>query len=81
MPVTGNVAWDERLATYKGRDTSHFVTAIAATAKACAACGLELLPEEGLSLVVDITDGRDPDGIECLTFTSCIAIDAAGNRR
>jgi hypothetical protein len=72
MPITGNVAWDECLATYKGRDTSHFVTVVAAAATDCAACGLELLPGDGLSLVVDISDDRGGDGVECVTFTTCV---------
>lgn len=72
MPITGNVAWGDRLTDYKGRDTSHFVTVVAAAATTCGACGLELLPEEMLSLVVDITGGRGGDGCECVTFTTCI---------
>jgi hypothetical protein len=72
MPVTSNVAWDGRLEAFKGRDTTEFVTLIAATANACAACGLALQPRERLSLTVDITEGRDRDGIEYLTMDTCI---------
>ena len=71
MPVTSNVAWDQRLETFKGRDTSGFVTLVAAAASACAACGLALWPKESLSLVVDITEGRDSE-IEYLTMNTCI---------
>ncbi|MBT2551564.1 hypothetical protein [Arthrobacter sp. ISL-5] len=44
MPVTSNVAWDERLEAFKGPDTTHFVAAVAATARTCAACGMPLRP-------------------------------------
>jgi hypothetical protein len=37
MPVTRNVAWDERLESFKGRDTARYVATAAATA--CAVCG------------------------------------------
>ncbi|WP_211882112.1 hypothetical protein [Pseudarthrobacter albicanus] len=55
-----------------GRDTTEFVALVAATASACAACGLALQPKERLSLVVDITEGRDGDGIEYLTLDTGI---------
>jgi hypothetical protein len=71
-PITRNVSWDERLAAFKGRDTTEFVTLAAATASVCAACELVLQPEEQLSLIVDITEGAYADGIEFLTFDSCI---------
>jgi hypothetical protein len=72
MPITGNVAWDERLTAFKGRDTTDFVKMAGATATVCSACGLALQPEEQLSLIVDITDGTDSAGMEYLTFDSCI---------
>jgi hypothetical protein len=72
MPITGNVAWDERLTAFKGRDTTDFVTLAGATATICAACGLALQPEEQLSLLVDITEGTDAAGMEYLTFDCCI---------
>ncbi|MET3923444.1 hypothetical protein [Arthrobacter sp. UYEF20] len=72
MPTTRNVAWDERLAAFKGRDTTHFVTLAADLAAECAACGLALQPDELLSLIVDITDGTDADGFEYQSFDTCI---------
>jgi hypothetical protein len=72
MPVTRNVAWDERLEAFKGRATNDFVALVAATADACAACQLPLRPEEQLSLIVDITEGTDGGGIEFLAFDTCI---------
>ena len=72
MPITRNIAWDERLAAFKGRDTTDFVTVVGATATACGACGLPLLPEERLSLIVDVTEGTDEAGIEYLTFDTCL---------
>lgn len=72
MPVTSNVAWDARLETFKGRDTTEFVALLGAAATACAACGQAFQPQERLSLAVDITEGRDGDGIEYLTMDTCI---------
>jgi hypothetical protein len=37
MPITSNVAWDERLEAFKGRDTAHYIETVKATAKCCAA--------------------------------------------
>lgn len=71
MPITRNVAWDERLEAFKGRDTTDFVILTAATPTTCAACGLALRPEEQLSLIVDITEGVDSAGIEYLTIDTC----------
>lgn len=71
MPITRNVAWDERLTAFKGRDTTDFVTLTAATATTCAACGLALQLEEQLSLIVDITEGIDSVGMEYLTIDTC----------
>lgn len=71
MPVTSNVAWDERLEAFKGRDTPGFVALLAAAAGACAECGRALQPAEPLSLVVDIIEGR-AGGIEYLTVGTCI---------
>jgi hypothetical protein len=72
MPVTRNVAWDGRLEAFKGRATREFVALVAAAASACAACGLALRQEEQRSLIVDITEGRNGDGIEFLAFDTCI---------
>jgi hypothetical protein len=68
MPVTRNVAWDERLESFKGRDTEHYVTTAAATATTCAVCGDLLQANEPLSLTVDITESTAPDGTEYVTF-------------
>lgn len=68
MPVTSNVAWDTRLEAFKGRDTTHFVAMVAATARTCVACRLPLQPEEPLSLIVEITEAIDGDGNGRLTF-------------
>jgi hypothetical protein len=68
MPVTRNVAWDERLETFKGRDTTHYVTTAAAIATVCAVCGGLLQPNEPLSLSVDITESTAPDGTEYVMF-------------
>jgi hypothetical protein len=68
MPVTRNVAWDERLETFKGRDTIHYVTTAAAIATVCAVCGGLLQANEPLSLRVDITESTAPDGTEYVTF-------------
>ncbi|WP_427006130.1 hypothetical protein [Pseudarthrobacter sp. H2] len=71
MRVTSNVAWDERLEAFRGRDTTGFVALLAAAASACAACGLALQHQERLSLIVDITEGRD-GGIEYRTVDTRI---------
>jgi hypothetical protein len=68
MPVTRNVAWDERLESFKGRDTTYYVTTAAAIATACAVCGGLLQPDEPLSLSVDIIESTAPDGTEYVTF-------------
>ncbi|MBT2523298.1 hypothetical protein [Arthrobacter sp. ISL-28] len=72
MPVTRNVAWDEGLESFKGRDTTHYVTTAAAIATTCAACRQPLQPEEPLSLSVDITESTAPDGTEYVTFTDYV---------
>ncbi|MBT2548046.1 hypothetical protein [Arthrobacter sp. ISL-65] len=72
MPVTRNVAWDGRLESFKGRDTTQYVRTAAATAKACAACGGPLGSDEPLSLLVNITQSTAPDGTERLIFTDCV---------
>ena len=40
MPVSSNAEWDGRLEAFKGRDTTAYVEAAAATAKVCADCRL-----------------------------------------
>lgn len=59
MPITSNVAWDERLEAFKGRDTAQYVETVKATASRCAACRLPLGPGAALSLMVFITEGSD----------------------
>jgi hypothetical protein len=69
MPITRNVvAWDGRLAAFKGRDAEHYVAMIAAVANPCGACRLPLGLGTVLSLNVEITAGCDVAGTECLTF-------------
>ncbi|GAB3557703.1 hypothetical protein GCM10027405_02950 [Arthrobacter alkaliphilus] len=68
MRTTGNVAWDETLEAYKGREAADYVTVVAATTSVCASCGAPLEPGAPLSLAVDITDGTDPDGLAYLVF-------------
>ncbi|MBT2554917.1 hypothetical protein [Arthrobacter sp. ISL-5] len=72
MPVTRNVAWDEDLASFKGRDTTHYVITAAAIATTCAACYRRLQPDEPLSLSVDIIESTAPDGTEYVTFTDYV---------
>ena len=62
MPVTSNVAWDERLEEFKGRDTTEYVLTAATTAKVCASRRLPLRPGAPLSLAVNTIDGTEPDG-------------------
>jgi hypothetical protein len=73
MPITNNVVWDERLATFKGRDTPNFVALVTAAATFCAACGLALRPDERLAMSVDIAEGRDVEGVEFITFSSRVS--------
>jgi hypothetical protein len=68
MPVTRNVAWDSRLESFKGRDTTHYVSSAAAIATTCLACRHPLQPNEPLSLSVDITESTTADGTEYVTF-------------
>ncbi len=72
MPVTRNVAWDERLESFKGKDTTHYVTTAAAIATTCTECRRPLQPEEPLSLSVDITESTAPDGTEYVTFSDYV---------
>lgn len=60
MPVTRNVVWDERLESFKGRDTTHYVATSAAIATKCAVCRRPLQPNELLSLSVDIIESTAP---------------------
>ena len=68
MPITSNVAWDERLEAFKGKDTAQYIETVKATASRCAACRLPLGPGAELSLMVFITEGSGSDGISSLTF-------------
>jgi hypothetical protein len=72
MPVTRNVAWDRRLESFKGRDTTQYVLTAASMASACAACRAPLEPGEPLSLLVNITESTAPDGTSYVTFTDCV---------
>lgn len=69
MPVTRNVAWDARLESFKGRDTTRYVLTAADIAKTCAVCRRRLTPGEPVSLLVNVTQSTAPDGTEYLTFT------------
>lgn len=72
MPVTSNVAWDGRLESFKGRDTTRYVTTAAAIATQCAVCSRPLHSNEPLSLSVNITESTAPDGTEYVTFSDFI---------
>jgi hypothetical protein len=72
MPVTHNVAWDGRLESFKGRDTTRYVATAAAVATTCDRCRRPLRAEEPLSLIVDITESTAPDGTEYLTFSDWV---------
>jgi hypothetical protein len=72
MPVTLNVAWDGRLEPYKGRDTTRYVATAAAVATRCAECRRPLRAGEPLSLIVDITESKAPDGTEYRTFSDWV---------
>jgi hypothetical protein len=72
MPVTHNVAWDGRLESFKGSDTTRYVATAAAVATTCDRCRRPLRAEEPLSLIVDITESTAPDGTEYLTFSDWV---------
>ena len=72
MPITSNVAWDERLEAYKGRNTAHYIETVKASASRCAVCPATSWLRAALSLTVDITEGRDLDGISSLTFDAAV---------
>jgi hypothetical protein len=72
MPVTRNVAWDRRLESFKGRDTTQYVLTAASMASACAACRGPLESGEPLSLLVNVTESTAPDGTSYVTFTDCV---------
>lgn len=72
MPVTRNVAWDRRLESFKGRDTTQYVLTAASMASACAACRAPLESGEPLSLLVNVTESTAPDGTSYVTFTDCV---------
>jgi hypothetical protein len=72
MPITGSVAWDGRLMSFKGRDTTQYVTTAADFAKTCGACRRPLSPGDPRSLIVEITQSISPDGGEYLTFTDYV---------
>jgi hypothetical protein len=72
MPTTRNVAWDGRLRSFKGSDTTHYVTTAADLARTCANCRAPLGSAEPVSLLVDITQSTAPDGTEYLTFTDAV---------
>ena len=72
MPITSNVAWDERLEAYKRRDTAHYIETVNTSASRCAACRLPLDSGAELSLTVDITEGRDVERVSSLTFDAAV---------
>ena len=72
MPITSNVAWDEGLEAYKGRDTAHYIEMVKTAASRCAACRLPLGSGAALSLTVDITEDRDLEGVRSLTFDAAV---------
>jgi hypothetical protein len=69
MPITNNVEWDALLETFKGRDTTHYVSAVAAIARSCAVCGSPVGAGDALSLIVDITTSIAPDGGQKRLYT------------
>ena len=69
MPITNNVEWDALLESFKGRDTTHYVSAVAAIARACAVCGGPVKAGDALSLIVDITTSIAPDGGQKRVYT------------
>ncbi|PNH85651.1 hypothetical protein [Arthrobacter sp. AFG20] len=72
MPVTRNVAWDRRLESFKGRDTTQYVLTAASMARTCAARRGTLETGEPLSLLVNVTESTAPDGTSYVTFTDCV---------
>lgn len=72
MPMTGNVAWDGRLADFKGSDTARYIEMVTATANRCAACRPRFGPGADLSLTVDITEGCDSGGAPCRAFKPAV---------
>jgi hypothetical protein len=68
MQATHNVAWDDRLESFKGSDTTSYVVAAAAAAEICGVCGALLQAGEPLSLIVDIVESTAADGTAYLTF-------------
>ena len=70
--TTGNIVWDRRLESFKGRDTARYVTTAVELARTCGACRAQLIPGEPVSLVVDIMQSSGPGGSTCLTFTDCV---------
>ena len=72
MPNARNVTWDQRLESFKGRDTAQYVTTAAELAKTCAACRIPFAADDPVSLLVDITQSTAPDGTEYLTFTDAV---------
>ena len=72
MPITSSVAWDGRLEAYKGRDPAHYIEMVKTAARRCAAYRLPLASGAATSLTVDITEGRDLEGIPSLTFDAAV---------
>jgi hypothetical protein len=59
MPITDNIAWDERLEAFKGSDVNDYVTTTATEATECAQCGQPLEIGAALSLIVEIQQNQD----------------------
>lgn len=66
--VSSSVEWDPGLEAFKGRSTITYAAAAAAAATECASCHMPVTVRTPLSLSVDITGGRQADGIEYFSF-------------
>jgi len=59
MRITDNIAWDDRLEEFKGRDTAHYVRTAVSNERACADCGQPFTAGDELSLLVLAQQGDD----------------------
>lgn len=72
MPITGNIAWDERLELYKGRDSTRYVRTAASAATACCSCRLPLTAGDPLSMAVEVSVAPGPYGTDYRAFACCV---------
>ncbi|MFE4541104.1 hypothetical protein [Arthrobacter sp. NPDC056727] len=66
--TSSSVEWDPGLESFKGRSTTTYAAAAAAAATECASCHMPVTARTPLSLSVDVTGGRQRDGIEYFSF-------------